>query len=123
MFPDLRPRPAFRLAGELAVGAAFDNTDVLQQLVPTSGSARLRVRIKTATAGGTLDIVLYGPDTDPDRATLTGTGYTTGNPTQVTVSSGTEAKIDVDLYGENFALVKFTGTGTGTVTYADVSQV
>jgi hypothetical protein len=128
--PDLS-RPHVRLVGQLKAGAATSNGGILYELVPVRGAARLRVRIKTATNGGTLDVFFVGPDFNQQQsgdgvayASLAGTIYTTGNGTQAAVTAGTEAKIDVDCYGESYALLKFTGTtGAGTITYVDVAQV
>lgn len=131
-----RPHLQFVAPSALAPGTATSNGGVLYDIIPVRGAARVRVRIKTATNGGTLDLVFLGPqfDTAQSRATgavaataygsLVGTQYTTGNPTQVAVAAGTEAKIDADCYGESYVLVKFTGTvGAGTITYCDTSQV
>ena len=124
-------RPHRRLTGQLAAGTATSNGGILYEVVPVRGSARLRVRIKTASNGGTLDVFFVGPDFNQQQSgesvaygSLTGTIYTTGNGTQASVTAGTEAKIDVDCYGESYAIVKFVGSvGAGTITYADVSQV
>ncbi len=128
--PQARARPARRLNGNLAPGAVTANGGVLWELVELFGAARARVRIKTVTNGGTIDIVFVGPDFPFDQAnatayaSLVGTKYSTGNPSQVAVTGGTEAKIDFDCYGEQRALVKFTGTvGAGAIGYCDVSQI
>lgn len=129
--PDDISRPARRMTGALAAGTATSNGGVLYEVIPLRGSARVRVRIKTATNGGTLDLLFVGPDFNQQQgvdavafASLTGTVYTTGNPTQVAVTAATEATIVSDCYGEGYAIVKFTGTvGAGTVTYCDYSQV
>lgn len=129
--PPVVHRPARRLTGNLAAGTATSNGGVLYEVVPTHGAIRLRARIKTATNGGTIDLFAVGPDFNPDQAiagvvygSLVGTIYTTGNPTQVNVTAGTEAKIDYDCYGEAYVIVKFTGTvGAGTVTYCDVCEL
>lgn len=128
--PSSKARPAKRCNQGLAAGAITASGGVLWELVECFGAARLRVRMKTATNGGALDIVFVGPDfphnppTATAYASLPATKYSTGNPTQVPVTAGTEAKIDVDCYGEQRALIKFTGSGgAGTVTYCDVSQV
>lgn len=120
-------RPSKRLAGNLAAAAAFVNTNILYEIVPVFGAAGVNARIKTAGAGGTIDIVFVGPDFDQNQAAatayaaLTGTKYTTGNPTQVAVVAGTEALIQSDCIGDGYAIIKFTATGTGTITYCDVS--
>ena len=124
-------RPHRRLTGQLAAGTATSNGGILYEVVPVRGSARLRVRIKTASNGGTLDVFFVGPDFNQQQSgesgadgSLTGTIYTTGNGTQAAVSAGTEAKIDVDCYGENYAIIKFVGSvGAGTISYCDCSQV
>lgn len=129
--PDDISRPARRLTGALAAGTATSNGGVLYEVIPVRGSARVRVRIKTATNGGTLDVFFVGPDFNQQQsvdgvayASLVGTIYTTGNGTQASVTAGTEAKVDVDCYGESYAIVKFTGSvGAGVITFVDVSQV
>ena len=97
--PPDQSRPSYRLKGQLAAGAATSNGGILYELIPVRGSARVRVRIKTASNGGTLDLFFVGPDFNQQQAedgvaygSLTGTIYTTGNPTQVAVTAGTEAK-------------------------------
>lgn len=128
--PDDIARPSRRLTANLAVGTATSNGGILWEVVPVRGASRFRARIKTASNGGTLDVFPVGPDFDPAQlpatayASLTGTIYTTGVATQAAVTAGTEATCTLDLYGESYVLVKFTGTvGAGTVTYCDVSQV
>lgn len=133
--PDQTPIWIHRCAGTqanngLAVGNTFANTNVLYETAKVQGAARLRVRIKTASAGGTLDVFFVGPDFDLTQplsgvayASLTGTIYATGNGAQATVAAGTENKVDVDCYGEGYALIKFTATGTGSVTFCDWSAV
>lgn len=122
-------RPYRRLSGNLAPAAAYTNGAVLWEVIPVRGSARIRARLLCASANGTLDIVTVGPDFDPTQApatayaSLTGTKHTSGNPTQVAVTAGTEATITHDCYGENFVLLVFTGGGTGTITRVDVSQL
>lgn len=126
--PDDISRAAYRLVRGLAVATAFVNTTVLWEVIPIRGAARVKVRFK-ATNTGTLDLFFLGPGFDQDQASATayasllGTIYTTGNPTQVAIVANTEAQIFSDCYGEGFAIVKFTGTATGAITYADVSQV
>ncbi len=93
------------------------------------GAARLRIRIKTVTQGGTLDAFFVGPDFRVEQlpatayASLVGTVYATGGGDQATVTAGTEANMDVDVWGEGYVLLKFTGGGTGTIGFVDVSQV
>lgn len=124
-YPSPIPRPAIRLKGVspgLGVGVAFENTNVRSEVVATHGSARIRARIKTAAAGGTIQLIPLGPDYNPETGTG-GTEYTSGVSASTAVVAATEMNVDLDLYGENFVLVKFVGSGTGTITYCDVSQV
>lgn len=128
--PGMTPRGIYRCQNGLAAGTATANGTTIYEIVPVSGALRIRVRIKTATNGGTLDVFGLGPDFDLTQAqagvaygSLTGTIYSTGNPTQVVVAAGTESKADIDLYGEEYVVLKFSGTtGAGTITYVDVSQ-
>lgn len=115
--PAQQPRPARRLTGNLAVGAATANTVAISEDVPIAGAAKVKARIKV-TNTGTLDMTFgfYNP-------AGVFTAYTTGNPTQVAVSANTEAQISSDTYGEDYVRVTFTGTATGAITYCDVSQV
>lgn len=117
-FPSLIPRPAIRLNGAspgLAVGVAFGNTDVRSELVATAGSARIRVRILTASAGGTIQIIPMATDGT--------TEHTTGASAATAVVAGTEMNVDLDLYGENLCKIEFVGGGTGTITYVEIAQV
>lgn len=145
--PDLKPRLAQRLLGITtgtnpglggsntpfgATGAVTGST-TYSQVVATAGSARIRVRILTATATGTLNVIPIAPmgATSTDEATYNANGkidtskitpYATGTGT-VSVSAGTEANVDLDLYGENHCLVQFVCTLSGTIAFVDVSQV
>jgi len=114
----------------LAPATVTASTQVNYEIVPLYGAASVTARLKTATNGGTLDMFAVGPDFNPEQgavdnitfASLVGTIYTTGNPTQVAVTAGTEAVITYVGKGEGWLLIKFTGTvGAGTITYCDVS--
>lgn len=114
----------------LAAGKATANGQVNYEVIPVSGCSTVSVRLKTATNGGTLDLFGVGPDFNPDQgiadntayASLTGTIYTTGNPSQVAITAGTEAIITYTCKGESYLVIKFSGTvGAGTITYCDVS--
>lgn len=131
--PQLKSRPWRRLmqAGTnrgLGPALATANGGVRYEVVAVYGQAVLSVRIKTAANGGTIDIVFVGPDFEPDQgdlafASLVGTKYTTGNPTQVAVAAGTEAIIQAVCIGDGYAIIKFTGTvGAGTISYCDVAS-
>lgn len=124
--PESKVRPPRRLQNALGAGAVTASGGILYEVVPIFGAQSLTVRIKTATNGGTIDIVLVGPDFPPKQSVaafsaLIGTKYTTGNPTQVAVTAGTEAVITTPVNGESYAIVKFTGTvGAGAISYCDV---
>lgn len=125
--PQAKVHPIRRLAGTLAPATAFVNNAVKYAVVPLLGALSVTARIKTASAGGTLDVFFVGPDFDPEQtaayASLVGTIYATGAPTQVAVSAGTEALITIACTGECYAIIKFTGGGTGTITFCDVSAL
>lgn len=140
MAPQRNASPSFkplrRLNGQgsnygLKVGQTFINTAVKYEVVSVSGMAKITARIKTATQGGTIDIFFIGPDVDVDAllkndtayGSIVGTIYTSGNASQGTVVAGTEQLITVACSGEDYAVVKFTGTGTGTVSYCDVATL
>ena len=131
-----KPTTANGLQGSATVTsptATVTNGQTYSEVVAVPGSARVRVRIKTATATGTLNVKPIAPvATSPtDESVLTADGrvdaskvqaYATGTGTAA-VSAGTETKVDLDLYGENFVLVEFVCTLTGTLVFCDVVQV
>lgn len=127
-------KPHRRLNGQgvsygLRAGQTFANTNVRYEVVSVSGMSKVTARIKTASAGGTLDIFFIGPDIDVDAlvkndtayASIVGTIYTTGKATQAAIVAGTENVATVACNGEDYAVIVFTGGGTGTVTFCDVS--
>lgn len=122
--PQAKVHPARRLAGSFAPGTATANNGIIYAIVPVLGQASVSARIKTATQGGTIDIFFVGANFDPEQtaayASLVGTIYTTSSPTQVAVSAGTEALITAPCLGECYAIIKFVGGGTGTITFCDV---
>lgn len=111
---------------------ATSNGGVRYEVISVSGMQKGVVRIKTATNGGTLDVFFIGPDVDVAAlkagniayASIAGTIYTTGNATQGAVTAGTEQIVTFNCAGEDYAVVKFTGTvGAGTITYVDVATL
>jgi hypothetical protein len=107
---------------------------------PTSTAAQVVAAIAASTAANNLVSCAYGSDGGIGDGSgvpvavaqtflfiaysaLGGTLYTSGNPSQLALTAGTEAKTDIDCYGEGYVLLKLTGSGTGTVTYIDVSQL
>lgn len=72
--PQAKSRPWRRLAqlgGNCGLGAglATANGGIRYEVVPVFGQSVLSTRIKTATNGGTLDVVFVGPDFDPSGTT------------------------------------------------------
>jgi hypothetical protein len=144
--PDPRTRVAQRLnkpttanglqgsATVTAPTATVTSGQTYSEVVACPGSARIRVRILTGGSGaGTLNIKPIAPvaasPTDESVLAADGsispakvTAYSTGTATAA-VTAATETKADLDLYGENFVLVQFVCTTTGTLVFADVSQV
>lgn len=127
-FPAANYKPNRRCKGLLRVGAPFTNTAILYEILPIAGASAWRARIKTATAGGTLDAFYIGPDVEIEAAianatayaSIGGTIYTSGNPSQVAVTAATETKIEDSPKGEGYVLLKFTGGGTGTISFVDL---
>lgn len=132
-YPDAIPRPPIRCSSGLAPGTVTASAGVLYEIVPVWGAKTVRVRIKTATNGGTLDFFFLGPDFalsagatagSTAYASLGNTIYTSKGGTQLAVTAGTEAGQDVDCAGEGYLILKFTGTvGAGAITFVDVSQL
>lgn len=125
-FPSTNYRPARRLVGALKAGAALANATPAFETISVAGKSFIRVRFK-ATVGGTLSVHFLGPDHDEEANSL-GTEYTTGNATDVTVTANTEAVIPgpgdtTACYGESFAKITFTPSGSGTINFADVSTL
>lgn len=119
------------LAGALAPATVTANTVTIAEVVPVAFCRYVTVRIKTATAGGTLNLDFVRPiATDPMKLTTDAinpaqcTKYTSpASPTAVTVTAGTETSIQATCNGESFCAISFTGTGAGTITYVDVSAL
>lgn len=129
-------KPLRRLDGQgsnygLRATRAFANTNIRYEVVCVTGMSKVTARIKTASAGGTLDIFFLGPDVDINEiqradtayGSIPGTIYTSGAASQGTVVAGTELLVTVACAGEDYAVIKFTGGGTGTVTYCDVAAL
>lgn len=117
----------------LRVGQTHANTNVRYEIVSCAGMQKIAVRLKTSGTC-TLDIFFLGPDLDVDAARVGdiayatfaagGTVYTTGNATQGTASANTELLVSATPNGEDYAVVKLTGTVTGgTIAYCDVAML
>ena len=99
-------------AGTLYAGATVANGVTYQRRINIGGASSARVRL-TVSANGTLKFSFMDP--------LGVTAYTTGNPSNVAVTAGTQAVIDTNsIYGEGWALVEFVSSGSGTVSLFDV---
>ena len=115
----------------LGVGVATANGQVNYEVIPIFGAATVTARLKVSGNGGTLDMFSVGPDFNPEQGavdntaygSLVGTIHTSGNPSQVAVTAGTEAIITWTGKGEGYLIIKYTGAvGAGAITYCDVSQ-
>lgn len=71
--PEHKARPWRRLIRQLAAAAATSNGGILYELVPIFGSSLLTVRLKTATNGGSLELIPVGPDFIEDLTTAKAT--------------------------------------------------
>lgn len=115
--PDpLRAQPYGSIGGPFADGAALVANTAISQHVVLAGVARWRLRLRS-TAAGTL-AVRYA------RADAANTLYTAAQPADVAVTANTEATLAVpEHYGEGVALVTFTPSAAGNLTYCDLSTV
>lgn len=99
------------LVGSLYAGATVANGVTYQRRINIGGASSARVRFK-CSAGGTLKCSFMDP--------LGQSAYTTGNPSNVTVTANVEAMIDTNsIYGEGWALIEFVSGGAGTVSLFD----
>lgn len=114
----------------LAVGVVTANGQINYEVIPCFGAASISVRLKVSGNGGTLDLFSVGPDFNPEQgavdntafASLVGTIHTSGNPSQVAITAGTEAIITWTGKGEGYLIIKYTGAvGAGAITYCDVA--
>ena len=146
--PNVRARPAYRLnrsttaavspglQGSLAdasTGGTVANTTTYREIVACPNAVGVRVRLLTATATGTLNIKPVAPIaatvTDESVSDKNGfidplkvTAYATGGAT-VAVAAATEVKLDLPLQGENFVMIEFVCTLTGSITWCDFCQL
>lgn len=102
--------------GILKEGAVCANGVPLCAMFTIAGASRARVRFK-ADVGGELKLQYCRPRVRPWDAIP----YTFGQPTPVTIVANTENAISTtDINGESMALVTFTPTGAGLVTFCDL---
>lgn len=149
--PNVRARPAFRLSRSSAgaqgakpglqgsavpgsTGGTCTSGVTYREVVAVLNATNVRVRILTAGGGaGALNVIPIAPvailSTDESTQDATGwidptkvTPYGTGTGTAAVVSA-TEQKVDLALMGESYVLVEFVCSGTGTITWCDVSQL
>ena len=129
--PDFINRPPRRLNGALAAAQTIAGSATKYEIINVGGAAAIAIRAKMSGAA-TLKAHWCGPDVDKERVQTTGavtitagTEYTTGNPTDVTMTSGgTEYLIAPTHSGESWLkiIITDTSTSTNTVSYVDVAQ-
>lgn len=119
---DLVPHTLGHHPGDsLAAGATLVSGTPVKAIANLAGAARARIRLKT-TANGSLTLAYLRPD-QPREFTIADALVYDAAPSPVAVTGGTEAVMDLDLYGEHGAVVIFTPSANGAVTWADISQV
>lgn len=97
--------------GPLAAGTAF-TTSAIVVVLSVAGMRFLTIRGKVETSNVTLSFAFLRPDK--------ATAYAAGNPSNVTLTAGTEnATSEITLNGQSFLQVTFTGAGSGTIDYID----
>jgi len=109
-----RPNPAQRRAAHvLWEGDALASGVPITAYLPLSGAQNVRVRFKASVAG-----TLKAEYVRPLGAR---TVYAVSQPDAATIVAATEAVLDIDAsLGEAEALLTFTPSDTGTVTFCDV---
>lgn len=134
--PDFINRVPRRLNGALKPGTVAGDSTTFE-VVNVAGATAIAVRFKS-TGAGTLKGHWVGPDTDFTRTASSGasvptvfTEYTSGNPTDVTVTGGTEALLAIPPItaqypihsGESFLKIIFVDTSgsTNTIDYCDLA--
>ena len=116
------------LKGALAPGSATANATTIGEVIPIANCRYVTIRVKTATAGGTLNFDYVRPvatepvnNTDGSINPAQIVKYVSpASPTAVTVTAGTETSMQITTNGEKYAYISFTGGGTGTISYVDV---
>ena len=104
------------LGGALEVGDAVANGVPSEATVQLGGLESFRIYFKSTAAGSLAVLYLQAGS---KTATLTA-----GNPTPVAVTANVEAKLDVaQHFGEWAAIVRFTPTGDGVVSTAEICGV
>lgn len=97
-------------------GVAVTNGNAVSALVRCAGASRGRVRFKS-TGAGSLKLEFVRPG-GSQRSGVT--VYGAGNPDAVAVTGGTETLLTTDaIAGEAMALITFTPSANGTVTFCD----
>lgn len=136
--PNPRTAPSrsrhFQLEGQLAAGAVVAEAGTKRELVAIAGALRGRVRAKLSAGTGTLRASyprpLAGVEPDDTFAPADTAAYTqqhsTGEPTDVTLSTTDEFMMEIDdFYGEAYLLLEVIDAGNGgataTIDYVVVS--
>jgi hypothetical protein len=127
---DFINRQPFTLNGALAPATVIAGNATAYEIVKVGGAAAIAIRAK-ASGAATLKAHWCRPNVDAEKTQSTGavisTGIddTTGNPTDVTMTTGgTEYLIQPTHSGETWLKIIVTDTSgsNNTVTYVDVAQ-
>ncbi len=121
--------PHRQLGGALAPGAATANAVTIGEVVNIAFSRYLTIRFKCATAGGNLNFDFVRPVAAEPVFLTNGPinpaqvyKYTSpASPTTVAATAGTETSMQITCNGESYGYISFTGGGTGSIVYVDVS--
>lgn len=108
-YPPFIPLVHHRLVAD---GTAMANGVAQTFVVPVHGLRYVTIRGKTATSNATLAFAFLRPDGQ--------TAYATGNPSNVTLTAGTENDSgEITCGGQNRLKVTLTPAGDGTITFLD----
>lgn len=127
--PNYRNRTPRILTGALAPGTVIAGSATAYEIVDVGGAAVVAVRAKMAGAG-TLKAEWCRPNQDFETAAMGGAVtvptplvYTSGNPTNVTVTGGTEAIILPTHSGESWLKITLIDTSgsPNAISYCDVA--
>lgn len=94
---------------------ALSNGVAVDWVVPVAGALAFRLRWQS-TCAGTLSFAYLRPPPNDDTA------YTASNPGNTAILANTESVTDFNPEGEGLVRIRFTPSGNGTLTFADVMQ-
>lgn len=100
---------------QLAVGSVIPAAGTAKCRIPVAGASKVRVCAKVSEAA-TLKCFRMRPDGE--------TRSTIGNPADVALVADTEAKMDIDLYGEAYLEIEILAdVDAATIAFVDVNQL